>query len=584
MKFTGIAASPGIGVGPIHLIVAEEYSVKEFAIPEERIEEEVAFFEKALEASRRDLAQIRHGIAAELGESEAGIYDAQMLMVDDPELRRAVHESIHRRRNAGISFRDYMAGVAARLERVENEYLRERSADILDIERRVLRHLMGDGRKGLSVIERPSVVIAHEIGPSDVALLDRERVLGFVAEVGGRTSHSALVAHGRGIPAVVGVRGIMQSAKNGELGIVDGFRGEVELDPTPAIATRYRARRTRLEKGAQELGALRDEPAVTPDGRRVELSANIELPGEIEAVLQVGADGVGLFRTEFFYLDRAELPSEEEQYRAYRSVAERMAPRPVIFRTMDLGGDKVASYLGTTHETNPFLGYRGIRFALAHPDVFRAQIRAIYRASAHGRARMMYPMIASVEELRSALALCRQATAELDKEGAEYDHDLEIGIMIETPSAVWVADLLARESRFLSIGSNDLIQYTLAMDRDNERLAHLYEPLSPSVLRSLSHTVHAGHGAKRWVGVCGEMAGDPRTAVLLIGLGVDELSVSCFDLPRVKAAIRSVPATRAREIAEQALARDTAEEVRKLLHAELDPLLPEYLAGDGGDA
>jgi len=584
VKFTGIAASPGIGVGPIHLVVAEEYAVKEFAIPEDRIEEEVAFFERALDASRRDLAQIRHGIAAELGENEAGIYDAQMLMVDDPELRHAVSESIRQRRNAGVSFRDYMAGVAARLERVENEYLRERRADVLDIERRVLRHLMGDGHKGLSVLERPSVVIAHEIGPSDVALLDRERVLGFVAEVGGRTSHSALVARGRGIPAVVGVRGVMQAAREGDLGVVDGFRGEVELDPAPAIATRYRARRARIERGADELAALREAPAETPDGRRVELSANIELPGEIESVLQVGADGVGLFRTEFFYLDRAELPSEEEQYRAYRSCAERMAPRPVIFRTMDLGGDKVASYLGTTHETNPFLGYRGIRFALAHPEVFRTQIRAIYRASAHGKARMMFPMIASLEELRAALALCRKATADLDREGAEYDHDLEIGIMIETPSAVWVADLLARESRFLSIGSNDLIQYTLAMDRDNERLAHLYEPLSPAVLRSLRHTVHAGHGAKRWVGVCGEMAGDPRTAILLLGLGVDELSVSCFDLPRVKAAIRSVPATRAREIAEQALTRDSAEDVRKLLHAELDPMLPDYLADDGGDA
>ena len=583
MKFTGIAASPGIGVGPIHLIVAEEYSVRDFAIAGDRVEEEVAYFEQALDASRRDLAQIRDGIAAELGEAEAGIYDAQMLMVEDPELRRAVGDSIRRRRNAGISFRDYMAGVAARLERVENEYLRERRADIMDIERRVLRHLMGDGRRGLSVLERPSVVIAHEIGPSDVALLDRERVLGFVAEVGGRTSHSALVARGRGIPAVVGVRGILQQAKGGELGIVDGFRGEVELNPAPAIATRYRARRARLDEGAGDLAALRDEPAVTPDGRRVELGANIELPGEIEAVLEAGADAVGLFRTEFFYLDRAELPSEEEQYRAYRAVAERMAPRPVIFRTMDLGGDKVASYLGTTHETNPFLGYRGIRFALAHPEVFLTQLRAIFRAGAHGRARMMFPMIAGVEELRSALGMCREATAALEREGVPFDRELEIGIMIETPSAVWVADLLARDARFLSVGSNDLIQYTLAMDRDNERLAHLYEPLSPAVLRSLRHTVHAGHGAKRWVGVCGEMAGDPLIAVLLTGLGVDELSVSSFDLPRVKAAIRSVPATRAREIAEQALVCESAAQVRALLHAELDPLLPDYLAGDGGE-
>jgi phosphotransferase system enzyme I (PtsI) len=583
VKFTGIAASPGIGVGPVHRIVADEYAVRDFAIPVERVDAELAFFEKALEASRRDLAQIRDGIAAELGEHEAGIYDAQMMMVDDPELLRAVQEGIRRRRNAGVSFRDYMTAVAARLERVEDEYLRERRSDILDIERRVLRHLMGNAHQGLAEMERPSVVVAHEIGPSDVAVLNRERVLGFVAEVGGRTSHSAIVARGRGIPAVVGVRGVMQTAKNGDLGIVDGFRGEVELNPDAATTTRYHVRRERIDTGERAQEALRDQPAVTPDGHRVELGANIELPGEVEAVMNVGADGIGLFRTEFFYLDRAELPSEEEQYRAYRAVAERLAPRPVIFRTMDLGGDKVASYLGTTHETNPFLGYRGIRFALSHPEVFRAQIRAIYRASAHGRARMMFPMVSGLEDLRAALELCRQATAELDRAGAAYDHELEIGLMIETPSAVWVADLLAREARFLSIGTNDLIQYTLAMDRDNERLAHLYEPLSPAVLRSLRHTVQCGHGAKRWVGVCGEMAGDPRTAILLVGLGVDELSVSCFDLPRVKAAIRSVPAARAREIAEQALARESAGEVRALLQAELDPLLPEYLVGDRGD-
>ncbi|HKQ57865.1 MAG TPA: phosphoenolpyruvate--protein phosphotransferase [Candidatus Eisenbacteria bacterium] len=583
MKFTGIAASPGIGVGPVLLVVDEEYAVREFTIPAERIEDEVAFLEKALEASRRDLAQIRDGIAAELGEHEAAIYDAQMLMLDDPDLRRAVQESIRKRRNAGISFRDYMAAVAARLERVEDEYLRERRADIMDVERRVLRHLMGNSHRGLTALDRPSVVVAHEIGPSDVAVLDRERVVGFVAEVGGRTSHSALVARGRGIPAVVGVRGIMQAAKNGELGIVDGFLGEVELNPAPSIATRYRARRAKLDKGATDLVSLCEAPAVTPDGRRVELGANIELPGDIEAVMGVGADGIGLFRTEFFYLDRAELPSEEEQYRVYRAVAERMAPRPVIYRTMDLGGDKVASYLGTTHETNPFLGYRGIRFALAHPEVFRTQIRAIYRASAHGRARMMFPMIASLEELRSALAVCAQARAELEKKGEPFDSELEVGIMIETPSAVWVADLLAAESKFLSVGSNDLIQYTLAMDRDNARLAHLYEPLSPAVLRSLRHTVHCGHLAKRWVGVCGEMAGDPHIAVLLVGLGMDELSVSSYDLPRVKAAIRSVPATRAREIAEQALAHDSAVGVRALLRRELDPLLPDYLTADRGE-
>jgi phosphotransferase system enzyme I (PtsI) len=297
----------------------------------------------------------------------------------------------------------------------------------------------------------------------------------------------------------------------------------------------------------------------------------------VEDVVTCGADGIGLFRTEFFYLERFELPTEQEQYQAYRSVAERLAPKPVIFRTMDLGGDKVASYLGTTHETNPFLGWRGIRFALQHPEMFRAQIRAIYRAGAHGRARMMFPMVSSEEELLAVNQLCSEVRAELARGGVPHDPDLERGVMIETPSAVWMADALARHVKFLSIGSNDLTQYTLAIDRDNARLAHLYEPLDPSVLRSIRHTIDAGHAAGCWVGICGEMAGDPKTAVLLVGLGVDELSMSSFDLPRVKAAIRSVRQEVAAEIAREALAQSCARGVRELLRQRAESLLPSFL-------
>ena len=575
MKVTGIAASPGIGVGPALVIVREEFAVRDFTIPADKVEDEIALFERARESSKRDLAQIRNGIAAELGEHEAGIYDAHLMILDDPELKRAVHEGIRDgRRNAGVVFRDWLSGVAARLERVEDEYLRERRADVLDVERRVLRYLMGVGPRSLAEVPAGSIVLAHELGPSDIAMLDRERVIGFATEVGGRTSHSSIVARGRGIPAVVGVHGLIPAARQGATVVIDGFRGEVLVDPDEATVSTYRGRRERLAQGAAALSQLRDLPAVTPDGRRIELGANIELPSEVEHAVSAGADGVGLFRTEFFYLDRASLPSEEEQYKAYRAVAERMAPRPVIFRTMDLGGDKVASYLGTTHETNPFLGYRGIRFALQHPEVFRAQLRAIWRASAHGRVRVMFPMIASIEEQRRAIALCREVADELARTGVPHDPDLEIGIMVETPSAVWAADHLAREARFFSVGSNDLIQYTLAMDRDNERLAHLYEPLHPAVLRSIRHTIEAGQRAGRWVGVCGEMAGDPRMAVLLVGLGVDELSVSCFDLPRVKASIRSVQHARARAVAEEALALPSADAIRELLACRLDPLLP----------
>ena len=579
MKLTGIAASPGIGVGPAFVLESEELAVREFTVPPDAVEREIEFFEQALQSSRRDVVQLRDGIATELGEDEAAIYDAHVMMLDDPELHRAVTSGIRtHRRNAGVVFRDYMAGIAARLERVEDEYLRERRSDVLDIERRVLRYLVGGGQRRIGLRE-PAVVIAHDIGPSDVALLDRERVLGVVTEVGSRTSHSAIVARGRGIPAVVGVRGVLQHVRTGELSLVDGFRGEVELKPDAETVSRYRARRVRLDQDLEALRGLRELPAVTLDGHRIELGANIELPNDVEEVVAVGADGVGLFRTEFFYLDRAELPSEEEQFVAYRAVAERIAPRPVIFRTMDLGGDKVASYLGTTHETNPFLGYRGIRFALHHPEVFRAQLRAIYRASAFGKVRLMFPMISSLDELRRATNLCAEVASELRRTDVPFDPDLQVGMMIETPSAVWEADLMARLAHFFSIGTNDLTQYTLAMDRDNERLAQLYEPLSPAVLRSIRHTVQCGHAAGRWVGVCGEMAGDPRTAVLLAGLGVDELSMSSFDLPRVKAAIRSVTLPQAQQLAEQALVLPTAPAIRELLTCSLDPLLSALVLG-----
>jgi len=578
VKFTGIAASPGIAVGPIFRFEREELMVRDTQVAPERLEAEIAWFHRALERSREDLVHIRNGIASELGKDEAAIYDAHLLMVEDPELRRAVEDGIRREgRNAPWVFRNYMSGVAARMEQVQNDYLRERHADVLDVERRVLRHLLGEGSRTLPLVDRPSVLIAHDLGPSEVALLDRDRILAMVTEVGGRTSHGAIVARGRGIPAVVSARGIMPHARDGALSAVDGFNGQIELDPDPETAGLYAARSEALRAEGVVLEELRGEPTVTLDGRRLELSANIELPRDVEQVLQAGSDGIGLFRTEFFYLGRLELPGEEEQYRAYRDVAERMAPRPVIYRTMDLGGDKVASYLGSLHENNPFLGYRGIRFALHHPEVFRTQIRAIYRASAHGKVRMMFPMITNLDEFERARALCREVVAELTAAGIAHDPELEIGIMIETPSAVWLSADLSRDARFLSIGSNDLVQYTLAMDRDNEHLANLYEPLEPSVLRSIHHTVESGHAHDRWVGICGEMAGDPRAAVLLLGLGVDELSMSCFDLPRVKAAIRSVRYDSARQIAREALALSSAAAVKNLLRERIETLLPSFL-------
>jgi phosphotransferase system enzyme I (PtsI) len=578
VKLSGIAASPGIGLGKIYRLEPEVFAVRDTPVPDADIEREIERFRDAVAASRRDLSLIRDRIAAELGEDKAHIYDAHMLVLDDPELLKAMEHGVrHDRHYPGFVFRHHMSAVASRLDTAEDETLRQRRDDILDVERRVLRHLVGARPRTLAGLDTAVVIVAHELGPSEVALLDPQRVLGFVTEVGGRTSHSAIVARGRGIPAVVGVRGLLQHVKNGDEAAVDGYAGQIEINPDATVAVFYRARRDMLDEEARELRQLKDEPAVTLDGRRIELGANIELPTEVDTVLAAGADGIGLFRTEFFYLDRLELPSEEEQYLAYRGVAERLAPRPVIFRTMDLGGDKVASYLGTRHESNPFLGWRGIRLALDHPELFRAQIRAIYRASAHGRVRMMFPMVSSEEELLGALEMCHEVESDLARSGVPHDPEVEIGVMIETPSAVWIADVLSQHVKFLSIGSNDLTQYTLAMDRDNERLASLYEPLSPAVLRSIRHTVEAGHAAGRWVGICGEMAGDPRNAVLLVGLEVDELSMSCFDLPRVKAAIRSVNASAARALAREALTRTSAHAIKDLLRQRVETMLPSFL-------
>ena len=581
MTLSGIGASPGVAVGPVFRLEPEELAVREAEIEDCDLDHEIQAFRDALDLARHDLTAIRDGIAAEVGENAAAIYDAHLLILDDPDMIKAVESGVRdRHRNAAWVFQGVMSSVAARFDKIDDEYLRERRSDILDCERRVLRYLLGAARRSVADLKAPAVIIAHDLGPSEVAMLPRDKVLAFVLEVGGRTSHGAIVARGRGIPAVMSVKGVLQAVKAGDRAAVDGFAGTVEVNPDESRTTSFQRRLERLRLQAGSLAAMLEQPAVTLDGRRIELAANIEQPPDAAEAAEVGADGIGLFRTEFFYLNRVDRPSEEEQYGAYRGVTETMAGRPVIFRTMDLGGDKVASYLGVTHETNPFLGLRGIRLALASPEMFRTQIRAIYRASAHGKVRMMFPMVSSVEELLKTLELRDRVLADLKRDRVPHDAHVETGIMIETPSAVWMADALAKHAEFFSIGSNDLIQYTLAMDRDNERLAHLYEPLDPAVLRSIAHTVQAAHTAGRWVGVCGEMAGDPHTAALLVGLGVDELSVSCYDLPRVKAAVRSIRADAVRAVAEQALASASAAPVRALVREKIDALMPSYLSLD----
>jgi phosphotransferase system enzyme I (PtsI) len=580
----GIAASPGLALGPAHVLPLHDVDVHRRVLEGREVEREVARFEHALTASQEELTDLAQQLGA-LGEAETRqILEVQRLLLADPSVRAETERAIvDEKVNAEFAFHRIFLQAAAAYEASPAEVFRDRAVDFRDVSRRVLRHLTGETGRSILDLEKPCVIVAHDLEPSQTIHFHKGKVLAVATDEGGRTSHSALLARSHGIPAVVGLRHVTRVVQDGDIVAVDGFSGAVWPRPSERRAARFRRRARVLEEHGKELGALKDLPATTPDGHSVELSANLEIPEEINHVLESGASGVGLYRTEFFYLGRAHLPGEEEQYKAYRDVADRLHPRTVIIRTMDLGGDKVASYLNTETEANPFLGWRGIRFALHHPEVFRTQLRAIFRASVSGNVKLMFPMVTTYDELDQALALCDQVRAELTKEGLPFDPACEVGMMVETPSAVWSADLMAERVAFFSIGSNDLIQYTLAMDRGNSKIAYLYEPLDPSILRSIHATVQAGHQRGRWVGVCGEMAGDPRIAALLLGMGVDEFSVSPFDLPRVKAVVRALPFSRAQALAEKALRLPTATAIRQLLARELDPHLPTILLGGSDD-
>jgi len=576
----GIAASPGLALGPARVLAPLDVDVHRRVIAPAEVERELDRFGSALDLARGELEDLAQQLGA-LGEEETRqILEVQRLLLADPSVRGETERSIREDKlNAEFAFHRIFAQAADAYEASAAETFRDRAVDFRDVSRRVIRHLTGQGTRSVLDLEEPSVIIAHDLEPSQTIHFHKGKVLGVATDVGGRTSHSALLARSHGIPAVVGLRHVTRVIADGDLVAIDGFSGAVWPRPSTRRAARVRRRAVLLEAHGKTLSALKDLPATTPDGRTVELSANLEIPEEIAHVLESGASGVGLYRTEFFYLGRAHLPGEEEQFTAYKDVAERLHPRPVIIRTMDLGGDKVASYLKTEDEANPFLGWRGIRFALHHPEVFRTQLRAIYRASVVGNVKLMFPMVTTYDELDQALALCAEVRRELTREGLPFDSECEVGMMVETPSAVWSADVMAERVAFFSVGSNDLIQYTLAMDRGNEKIAYLYEPLDPSILRSIRATVLAGHAKNRWVGVCGEMAGDPRIAALLLGMDVDEFSVSPFDLPRVKAVVRALPYQRARELADQALRLPRASDIRELLARELDPLLPPALLG-----
>lgn len=532
----------------------------------------------ALAETRAQILAVQEKLRDELGAKESLIFDAHLLVLEDPALLEEVHRQV-REEHLTPEFAFYTASekYATALSAVEDSYLSERAADIRDVTQRVLGNLMGQPQQaGVSDLTEPCIVVANDLTPSDTAQLDPAKVLGFVTEVGSRTSHTAILARSMQIPAVLGLGESIEKLKPGQTVLLDGFNGFVVISPSDQTLFEYGQLVERQTSIEESLDEIRSEPATTLDGHSIILSANIERAGDVEAVRKSGATGVGLFRTEFLYINRPDLPDEEEQFQAYKKVAESLAPEPVIIRTLDLGGDKLLSHVNVSAEMNPFLGWRAIRLCLEEKDLFRTQLRAILRASIFGNLKIMYPMVSGMDELDAANVLLDECRGQLKSEGVEFANDLEIGVMVETPSAAMIADSLAKRVQFFSIGTNDLIQYSLAVDRLNEKIAHLYEPTHPGILRLIKATVDAGQAQNIWTGVCGEMASDIAMVPLLIGLGVGELSVVSSLVPRVKMLIRSIEMTKTQELATFALNNDSPSEILARAEALAKEAVPSF--------
>jgi len=571
----GIPAAPGVAMGKALFFDSEAVSVPRRPITPEQVSAEVLRFEEGLIKTRHQILGIQKKVSEELGQEHAEILNAHLLVLEDQSVREEIIQGLKAQLlNVEAIFNDVIRRYLRAFSKTEDEYLRERTADIEDVRKRVLRNLLGQRSDTLAHLEESVIIVARDLSPSETAQMHRSHVLAFVTDIGGRTSHTAIMAKSLEIPAVVGLEVATKRIQKGDFLIVDGTRGEVVINPDPPMVKRYEVEQRRHQEVNRQLLQLKDLAAETLDHRTVILSANIELPDEVPSVIAHGAAGIGLFRTEFLYLNRNDFPTEEEQFQAYKTVVEQLKPHPVIIRTMDLGGDKFLSPLRLPSEMNPFMGWRAIRFSLARPDIFRIQLRAVLRASIHGNLKLMYPMISGVEELRRANEILTEVEQELTREGIPFNKDLEVGAMIEVPSAAMTCDLLAPEVDFFSIGTNDLIQYALAVDRVNEKIAYLYEPTHPAILRLVKRIIDTGHAANIWVGMCGEMAGEPVLSLLLLGMGLDEFSTSPVQLPIIKQVIRSVEQSFAQSVVEQVLKLRTGKEVEAFLLASLKQVAP----------
>ena len=577
----GIPVSQGVSRSRVVVLDRTRIDPAKWGILESDPAGEEDRLQASLVETRRQILAVQERLREAMGAKEAQIFDAHLLVLEDPmlieEATRFIREDLV---TAEFAFHEASEKYAEALGKVDDSYLSERAADIRDVAQRVLADLMGQALcTGLADLTEPCVVVAHDLTPSDTAMMDPAIVLGFVTEVGSRTSHMAILARSLRIPAVLGLGEAISELHNGESVLLDGFNGFVVIDPSEQTLFEYGQLVDRQSSIEESLEVIHDDAAETRDGHRIILSANIERAADVEGVLQCGATGVGLFRTEFLFINRSDLPGEEEQFAAYRKVTESLAPDPVIIRTLDLGGDKLLSHVNVAEEMNPFLGWRAIRLCLEEKDLFRTQLRAILRASVFGNLKIMYPMISGVEELEAANVLLDECREQLRDEGVAFAEDVEIGVMIETPSAAMIADRLARRVKFFSIGTNDLIQYTLAVDRLNEKIAHLYEPTPPRILRLIKATVDAGQAHGIWTGICGEMAGDLAAVPLLLGLGVSELSVTPSMVPRVKMLIRSIEMSEARKLAEFALDSDSPKEILARAEALAKAAVPSFFEG-----
>ena len=561
--YKGTGASPGIALGKALVIEHSELVIEKKTI--ENIDKEIQKLESAVKVSKEELTKVKEKALAELGEHEAEIFEAHLLVLEDPELIGSAISKIRDEKvNADYALNEIKEIFVAMFESMDNEYMRERAADIKDVTNRVLRHILGIKVVDLAELDEEVVLIAHDLTPSDTATMNKNMVLGFLTDIGGRTSHTAIMARTLEIAAVVGLNDITKKVKDGDYIVFNGDTGEVIVNPYEETKAKYASLKEEFEEYRKSLELLKGQASITTDGRHVELAGNIGSPNDVEGLIKNDAEGVGLYRTEFLYMDKEDsFPTEEEQYEAYKAVLEGMNNKPIVIRTLDIGGDKELPYFEMEAEMNPFLGYRAIRLCLDRKDIFKTQLRALYRASVHGKLRIMFPMISSLEELLDAKEVIKEVLKELDAENIAYSNDVEIGMMIEIPSAAVISDVLAKHVDFFSIGTNDLIQYTCAVDRMNQKISHLYNQFNPAVLRLIKMVIDNAHKEGKWVGMCGESAGDQRMIPILLGFGLDEFSMSPISILPARKLITSLSYADMQKFADEVLAMGTAKEIKE---------------------